>query len=170
MSYVDRFQLVDGLTPHLDTVMLATPAPDPFLASRYVGFLCVSAVTVIELAVRDILIEFASKKHRVFGVFCNERYERLNGRVTLKDLRENHVKKFGNKYVERFSQMLEAEELRELAASGRSIKSSYGNLITWRHSYAHQGVLPANASYLEAKQGFELGKDVLHCLDKAMKR
>lgn len=150
--------------------MLAAPASDPFLATRYVGFLCVSAVTVVELAVRDILIDFASKKHRVFGVFCNELYERLNGRVTLKDLRENHVKKFGDRYVERFSKMLDAEELRELAASGRSIKSSYGNLITWRHSYAHQGVLPANASYLEAKQGFELGKHVLHCLDRAMKR
>ncbi len=150
--------------------MLAAPPPDPFLATRYVGFLCVSAVTVIEFAVRDILIDFASAKHRVFGVFCNELYERLNGRVTLKDLRENHIKKFGDRYVARFSKMLEAEELRELRASGRSIRSSYGNLITWRHSYAHQGVLPANASYSEAKQGFELGKHVLQCLDQSMKR
>lgn len=170
MSYTDRFQLVDGLTAHLDTVMLATPGPDPFLSTRYVGFLCVSAVTVIELAVRDILIGFATAKHRVFGVFCQELYERLNGRVMLDDLRRTHLKKFGDKYVKRFSTMLDREELAELGASSRSIKASYGNLITWRHSYAHQGVLPANASYLEAKQGFELGKRVLQCLDRAMKR
>jgi hypothetical protein len=150
--------------------MLATPALDPFLVSRYVGFFCVSAVTVIELAIRDILVEFATTKHKVFGAFCDELYERLNGRITLDDLRKTYIKKFGAKYVTKFSKILDEEERRELAEFRRSIKSSYGNLITWRHAYAHQGNLPSNASYLEAKQGFELGKQVLHCLNQAMKR
>ena len=168
MAYVDRFQLVDGLVGHLDTVIVATL--DPFLTTRYVGFVCVSAVTVMELAIRDILVEFAGRKHRVFGVFCQELYERLNGRITLNDLRTNHIKKFGERYVVRFIRLLEAEELRELSTSGRSVKSSYGNLITWRNAFAHQGVLPANASYGEAKQGIELGKQVLRCLNTAMTR
>jgi hypothetical protein len=168
MSYVDRFQLVDGLVSHLDAVIV--PTLDPFLRTRYVGFVCVSAVTVMELAVRDILIEFATKKHRVFGAFCQDLYERLNGRIMLDDLRKNHIKRFGDRYVSRFVRLLDAEERRELSTSGRSVKASYGNLITWRNSFAHQGVLPPNASYAEAKQGLELGKQVLHCLDAAMIR
>lgn len=168
MPYSDHFTLVDGLTPHLDTVVV--PGLDPLLTSKYVGFLCVSAVTVMELAVKDILVDFAGKKHRLFGGFCQGLYEKLNGRITLKDLRESHIKRFGDKYVTRFSSLLDAEENRELRTSRRSIKSSYGNLITWRHSFAHQGVLPANASYAEAKQGFELGKVVLHSLSTAMRR
>ncbi|MFZ5652992.1 MAG: HEPN domain-containing protein [Pseudomonadota bacterium] len=168
VPYTDRLQLVDGLTPHLDTVVV--PGLDPVLTSKYVGFLCVSAVTVIELAVKDILVEFAARKHKVFGGFCQDLYDRLNGRITLNDLRKNHVKRFGDRYVTRFDRLLNAEEDRELRASGRSIRSSYGNLITWRHSYAHQGILPPNASYGEAKQGFELGKHILKCLDTAMRR
>lgn len=160
--------MVDGLTPHLDTVVVL--GLDPVLASKYVGFFCVSSVTVMELAVRDILVDCAARKHKVFGGFCQEVYERLNARITLKDLRETHVKRFGERYVKRFAALLDEEEDRELRASKRSIKSSYGNLITWRHTYAHQGILPPNASYAEAKQGFELGKQVLHCLDAAMKR
>ena len=168
MAYVDRYPLADDLITHLNGVI--SPALDPFLTTRYVGFVCVSAVTVVELAVRDILIEFASKKHRVFGVFCQDSYERLNGRVSLKDLRDLHIKRFGGKYLVRFNKLLAAEERRELLASGRSASASFGNLVTWRHVFAHQGVLPANASYLEAKQGFELGKQVLRCLDQALQR
>lgn len=168
MSYVEHFHLVDGLTPHLDTIV--TSALDPVLTTKYVGFLCVSAVTVMELAVRDILVQFATRKHKVFGAFCGDLYERMNGRITLDDLRGTHVKRFGDRYTKKFSSLLEDAERRELAASGRSIKSSYGNLVTWRHSFAHQGILPPNASYAEAKQGFELGKQVLSCLDKAMHR
>lgn len=168
MAYVDRYPLADDLIKHLDCIIV--PSMDPFLRTRYVGFVCVSAVTVIELAIRDILIEFAAKKHRVFGAFCQDAYERLNGRVTLKDLRTVHIKRFGDRYLKRFDRLLEGQEGRELAASGRSVASSYGNLITWRHSFAHQGVLPPNASYAEAKQGLELGKQVLQCLDLALQR
>ncbi len=168
MPYADRFQLVDGLIGHLDTVIVVTI--EPFLRTRYVGFVCVSAVTVMELAIRDILVEFATRKHRVFGAFCQELYERMNGRITLDDLRKNHIKKFGDRYVARFARLLDAEELQELSTSGRSVKASYGNLITWRNAFAHQGILPANASYDEAKQGFELGKQVLRCLNSAMTR
>lgn len=168
MPYSDRFQLADDLIGHLDTVVVGTL--DAFLRTRYVGFLCVSAVTVMELAIQDIFVEFATKKHKTFGAFCQDAYARINGRITLKDLQENHVKRFGSRYVTRFVRLLNSEEHSELSTSGRSIKASYGNLITWRHSFAHEGILPPNASYSEAKQGFELGKRVLYCLDRALKR
>jgi len=168
MSYIDHFPLADDLIAHLDPVVAG--AKDPFIQTRYVGFVCVSTVTVVELCVRDILVDFATRKHRVFGAFCHDLYDRMNGRITLKDLRDSYVKKFGDRYVIKFNKLLDSSEDSELRNSGRSMKSSYGNLITWRHSFAHQGIMPPNASYAEAKQGFEMAKKVLWCLDRALAR
>jgi hypothetical protein len=165
--YTSRYALADDLISHLDTVV---PGLDPFLTSRYVGFLCITGVTVFELALRDILVSFATKKHRVFGGFCQDFYERLNGRVTLGDMKSMHIKRFGDKYVNRFVRFLDETETLELRATGRSMRASYGNLITWRHSFAHEGILPANASYHEAKQGIDLGKSVLDCAARALVR
>jgi hypothetical protein len=71
MAYADNFKLADNLISHL------TPAvggiKDPFLASRYAGFVAVTAVTVYELAVKEILCSFDDSKHIVLGNF----YEKL---------------------------------------------------------------------------------------------
>ena len=52
MAYGDHFKLADDLIRHL-TPGVAGIA-DPFLASRYSGFVAVAAVTVYELAVKEI--------------------------------------------------------------------------------------------------------------------
>jgi hypothetical protein len=94
----------------------------------------------------------------------------LNGRISLRDLKESHVKKFGEKYLNRFEVKLNFRELTDLTTRGISVKSCYGSLIVWRNSFAHEGVLPANASYFEIKRGFDAGKIVLECLAETLVR
>jgi hypothetical protein len=137
---------------------------------QYVGFLNVSVVTVFELCVKDVLIEFARRKHKGFGAYCSNAFERLNGRVSLKDLREGHIPRFGEKYVARFGALLDVSEHATLVARRGSLKASYGNVIVWRNKFAHEGVLPANASFPETKAGYEAGKEVISCLARAMVR
>jgi hypothetical protein len=60
MPYVDQFQLADDYLAHLDAVIVQIT--DPFIKSRYTGFLAVSAVTVYELAIKSIFIDFAHRK------------------------------------------------------------------------------------------------------------
>lgn len=168
MAYTDHFQAADDLVAHLNTVV--PNISDPLLRAKYIGFLGISVVTVFELCVREVLIEFARKKNKHFGVYCSSVFDRLNGRVTLKDLREVHIKPFGDKYVSRFNSKLDTLEKASLTAGNGSVKASYGNVITWRHSFAHQGVLPANASYAETTKGFVAGKSVMSCLAQAMVR
>lgn len=45
-------KLADNLIAHLNTVV--TSISDPFLASRYAGFVSVAAATVYELAIKEI--------------------------------------------------------------------------------------------------------------------
>ena len=168
MTYTDRFIPLDGLIVHMD---VSVPGlDDPILKSQYVGFLNVAVVTVWELSIKAIFLDFANKKHGSFGTYCGNVLERMNGRISIKDLKEMHVRRFGDKYLTKFSKKLDELERAELAVSGTSIKSSYGNIVVWRNSFAHEGVLPPNASYAETRKGYECGKLLLQCLASSMVR
>lgn len=168
MSYIDHFKLTDDLILHLDPVLAALN--DPFIESRYTGFLAVSAVTVLELALKSVFCDFADAKHPVLGTFCAQYFERLNGRIGLDVIRRDYLPRFGTKYLKRFETRIERLERQQLLAARGSVKSSYCNLVTWRNEFAHKGTVPANATYGEVKRAYQCGKDVLHCLASCMRR
>lgn len=96
MLYSDRFQTVDDLIVHMD-VLIPSITADPFLQSRYTGLLAIAGVTAYELAIKDILYGFADKKHTVLGNVTRNQFERLNGRIKLKSLKDDHVSFFWRK-------------------------------------------------------------------------
>ena len=168
MPYSDHFRLTDDLIQHLDPILAGLN--DPFIESRYTGFLAVSSVTVLELAMKTIFLDFAGAKHKVLSNFCVQYFDRINGRIGLKTIHDDYLVKFGVKYQTRFHRDLEKLERHELRAVGSSIKASYGNLLTWRNGFAHEGNIPANASYPEVKRAFGCGKQVMQCLATCMRR
>ncbi|MHB8207618.1 HEPN domain-containing protein [Mucilaginibacter sp.] len=166
MPYTDRFIATDDLLTHL-TIVIPT-IHNPALVSNYAGFLSVSAVTVYELAIKDIFIDFSLKKHNAFGVFTESHFSRINGRIKLDDLKKEHVKAFGDKYLQKFIKEVNNRDTTILAAGGESIKASYSNLITCRHQYVHQG--SPTLSFQEIQRFFQHGKIVIECLFNSMKR
>jgi hypothetical protein len=168
MAYSDHFQLADDYIQHLDTMMVSIG--DPFIKSRYVGFLAVSAVTVYELAMRTIFIEFAEKKHKVLKTFTSEYFERINGRIKTKIIKEEYVSKYGDKYLRKFDKCLKKKEEEILRSESASVLTAYGNVITWRNQFAHGGVIPSTPTYEEVKKAYHLGKNVIDCLAWAMRR
>lgn len=168
MPYQDHFRLADDLITHLDTVFVGLR--DPFLESRYTGFLAVSSVTVLELSMKTIFVDFAEHKHKILGNFCASSFERTNGRITTSEISGKYVLRFGVKYQTRFKKALVALEKQSLRTTGISVLTAYGNLITWRHGFAHDGVLPAHASYGEVKHAYQCGKAIMDCLYNCMKR
>jgi hypothetical protein len=168
MPYADHFKLTDGLIKHLDPVFAALN--DPFIESRYTGFLAVSSVTVLELAMKTIFCEFAATKHKVLANFCSNYFENINGRIGLDKIKKDYLPKFGKKYQQRFEKALEKLERHHLKNSHASPKSSYGNLLTWRNEFAHQGTISANASYLEVKRSYSFAKEIMNCLAGCMRR
>ncbi|UIJ72994.1 HEPN domain-containing protein [Aurantimonas sp. HBX-1] len=168
MAYTVILEDADSYISHLDDAV--DLVDDPLFKNRYIGFLCVTAVTFFEEAFKDIVIEFAKKKHPVFGVHIESSYDRLNGRISLSEIRKSHVIRFGEKYKKRFDSFLEIEEKSSLGSGGGSIKSSYGNILTWRNNFVHGGNVPSNASYDEARTAYNRSKTVFICLDRALKR
>ena len=168
MGYEEHFRLADDYISHLDPSI--SNIVDPFILSRYTGFLSVSAVTVYELAIKKIFIDFASNKHNVFGVFAYSHFDRINGRIKLGELRKSHISSFGDKYLIRFDRLLNEVENSVFRSEGVSVKNSYNNIIQWRHDFAHEGRSPSTATYNEVKQSYYTGKYLIECLYHTMKR
>ena len=168
MSFEERFIAADEYLNHVDSII--TAMPDDFIRSRYLGFLAISAVTAYELAFKDIVFRFSDKKHRALGDLARSRFERLNGQIKINDIRKRHIVSFGQKYCDRFDRELDLAEGAALAARAGSVKSSYGNLITWRHNFVHQGVWPNTATYRDLRIAYDHGKELIRCVDRAMRR
>lgn len=166
--FEDRFNLADEYLNHVDAVM--QDIEDDFIKSRYLGFVAVSAVTAYELAIKDILYRFSDNKHRALGELARSKFDRLNGQIKLRDIRERHVACFGRKYSDRFDRQVEIAEQKALQNRAGSVKSSYGNLVTWRHNFVHEGEWPTTATYGDLRNAYEHGKELIRCLDRAMVR
>jgi hypothetical protein len=168
MAYADHFKLTNDLIHHLDSIF--SSLNDPFIESRYTGFLAVSSVTVLELAMKTIFCDFAASKHKILGVYCSKEFDRINGKISLGNITNAYLPKFGHKYEQRFARKIERIEKSHLRNFGSSVKASYGNLITWRNVFAHEGIVPPNATYTEVKRAYECGKMIMACLAECMRR
>jgi glutathionyl-hydroquinone reductase len=168
MAYASRFQHADDVVAHLNSVV--PTLMNPLLAAKYVGFVSVVAVTVYEMAIKDIFVDFAGKKHLVLGNFVEAHFKRINGRIKLSVVKEEYVSRFGARYVKRFQRMLDVAAGAYLKANRRDIKSSYNNLIVWRNDFAHEGKINSTTTYSEVVQAYEDGKEVIHCLAASMIR
>lgn len=168
MMYTDRFILADDYIAHLDGMMAGIA--DPFIQSRYLGFVAISAVTVYELAIKDIFYRFSEEKHSVLANMTRAKFEQINGRIKISSLVAEHIKPFGERYEKRFKKKLEDREKESLRAGNGSIKAAYGNIISWRHVFVHSGEAPTTTTYSEVKKAYQIGTGVLHTLNETMRR
>ncbi len=168
MAYTDHFKLADDIIAHLNTVM--GEVTDPLITSRYAGFAAVVSVTVYELAIKEIFVGFGERKHKVLGEFTRSYFNRINGRIAMDTIKRDYIAKFGDKYVQRFKRKIDEVESNSLREHSISVKTSYGNVITWRNQFAHEGILPSTATYDEVTRSYQTGKDVIKCLAETMQR
>jgi|SRR5690606_21474295 len=166
MSYTNRFDSTDTLILHL--IPYVNSLTDTSIKANYTGFLSVSAVTVYELAIKDIFRSFAEKKHIVFGDFVQKHFSSINGRIKLQDLKSNHISPFGEKYLKKFETRLSFKEKNILIHQKKDLRSSYTNLILCRHKFVHVGY--PTLTFQEVIDSYLIGKDVIHSLNEAMQR
>jgi len=168
MTYVEHFKHADDVIIHLNGVV--PDLVDPLLRVKYTGFVAVAAVTVYELAIKEIFCEFGRRKHKVLGAFTESYFERINGRISIDSIRREYCARFGNTYTSRFKARLDTAASSHLLAYRRDLRSAYSNLILWRNHFAHAGNVPATATYAEVTQSYEDGKFVIHALAASMVR
>lgn len=143
---------------------------DNYLKSRYTGFVAVTAVTSYEVNIRNKIFDFCRKKHKVFGDFSEAQFEKTNAKVKLAHLKDEYLKRFGGKYLKSFQKRVDLVEKEYLAEKGISLKNSYHNLITWRNDFVHEGVLPAYATYDDAREAYEAGKKIVSAFFDSLHR
>jgi hypothetical protein len=135
---------------------------DEEIKVSYAGFLSVSAVTVYELAIKNIFYEFASQQNKAFGIFVENHFSRINGKIKIENLIGTHIIKFGQKYRDRFKNLLAETEEISLTTNHISIKSEYDNIIQCRHEFVHNGA--PTLTIHEVLGAYHAGKEVIDCL------
>ena len=65
MTFESRFESADGFLNHTDVIMEGID--DPLIQQKYLGFIAISAVTVYELAIKDIIFRFSDSEAQSFG-------------------------------------------------------------------------------------------------------
>jgi hypothetical protein len=167
MPYTDKFVPTDNLITQLSPIIAAVT--DPGVKVSYAGFLSVSAITVYELAIKDVFIDFSVKKNGVFGFFIEKHFAKLNGRILFGELRGTHIKQFGDRYLKKFDKEFDKKERAWLTRTPPvSLKAQYNNLILCRHQFVHGGTPTLTIN--EVIDAYNQGKEVIHCLNSIMKR
>lgn len=154
-----HYAAADALLQHLSALPVQQWTPE--IQSRYVGFLAISCAAVLELTLKDTLDDFASTHGPVFRSYLQKDLRSINARIRICHIRDEHLSRFGSNYLLRFDRGLDRIEQNSLRSSGKSIKAAYGNLIVWRHSFAHEGVVPSNASFNEVRDAYAAGKLIM---------
>ena len=128
------------------------------------GLLVVSMAASYENCVKETLVTFASGRHAAFGNFTSNNYERLNSRISIRDL-HRYAGIFDDGVRDRFKTLLDQRKRRIDARIGKNIESSYTQILNWRHDFAHAGV--RNTTIEEAMVTHRLAKRVLYAFDEA---
>lgn len=131
------------------------------------GLLVVAMASTYETCVKEILYEHANKHHLAFGNFARRNYEKLNSRVKVNDL-QKYCELFDPAIKARFKDRLAAKKRSLLDRVGANIETSYEQILSWRHNFAHAGVRPTTIE--EATKTHRLGKRVLYIFDDAFNR
>ena len=86
----------------------------------------------------------------------------------MDDIKQQHIKPFGIKYLEKFDKKLKNREQIVFSTSRKDLKSGYSNLIICRHKYVHAG--NPTLTFQEVLENYQIGKEVIHSLYETMKR
>ena len=162
------FSQSDLALAHLDTYV--SGISDPFIVSRYTGYVAVTAVTAFEINIREKIFEFCRKKHNVFGNFADAYFAKTNAKVKTRQLQDDYLNKFGLRYVNRYKRKMEDLEQVHLRDYRKSLKGSYNNLVQWRHDFVHDGKLPDYATYADACDAYVHGKKVIEAFFETLVR
>lgn len=163
MAYTDKFKPADDLfATFTGTIGIYT---DDF-KSKITGFLAVSAVTCYELAIKEILIDFAASRHSEFGNFMTNHLKRINGNIQIDNLKEL-IKNFESHYSSDYENQLKSCEASLPTNQKYAMRTNYKTLILCRHSFIHANNV--TLSFQECKDYYFLGKNVIKALSDTLK-
>lgn len=166
MAYEECFRHADGVVACLSRYVPSVS--DQLDVVRLSGFVAVAAVTAYEQAIKNIFVDFAMRRDQVFGEYVRSYFDKINGRIKYAELKDEYTRRFGENYRNSFKNNVGAAVKEYLRECGRDPVTAYGNIVTWRNAFAHEGILSSTATFNEVVTTYSDGKVIILCLARSM--
>ncbi|TCB47046.1 hypothetical protein E0H80_16405 [Acinetobacter sp. ANC 4779] len=129
----DELNHVDYLVNEINRIAPAKENSNLTVRGELSGLLLVAMCAIYENMIKQIMIEYADSVHSDFSYYIEKKYEKLNSKITKKDL-EEYLKLFSPRKEKAFKSELERMQkyLNKVHPNEK-----YQPLLSWRHSYAH---------------------------------
>lgn len=167
MSTIDlktHFARVDTLVKEIELFVPREEHRNIRFRSDLAGLLIVLIVATYENCVKETLVNYASGHHEMFGEFARNRFERLNSRIAVQDLKV-YTKQFNTSVHAEFKRSLCYRKNRIQCFTGQDVEKRYELLLRWRHEFAHAGNRITTIE--EAIKTHRIAKHVLYAFDSA---
>lgn len=166
--YKPHFIQGDSNVAFLDAIR--TTETDGLKIQQLAGYLAISAAVTYEASIKDIIFEFCDKKNKILSHIGRNKFDKINSRIRLQQIKSDYLRFFGEKYEVRFKNKMLSAEKAHMTSFGRSASTSYGNLLVARNSFAHTGKIESQATYDELRTWYEDGKVIVKIFQESLRR
>jgi hypothetical protein len=129
------------------------------------GLLVVAIAATYENCVKEILYSYTGRQHIAFESYARRKYNKINSRISVGDLK-SYCELLDPVLKKRFQDELAARKKAVLERTGGNIETLYGQLLEWRHEFAHTGV--RNTTLEEAARAHLFGKRVIYVFAQSL--
>lgn len=167
LDLIPHFKKIDEL---IDEINQIVPANASYRTVQFradlAGLLVVAMAATYETCVKEVLYNYANHHHSVFGSFTQKNYGKLNSKIAIRDLKK-YCEYFGEEILISFKAKLTKNKQYILNKTGKNIESSYEQILTWRHDFAH--AIIRNTTIEEATKTHMYGKRILNIFAESFK-
>lgn len=136
---VEMLSRIEALAQEIDANV---PTDQPGLIdfrADLAGLLNVTVCATYENCVKAIIHDYAGRQSQLFRVYAQNQYDRINSRIDVSDL-YRYAKTFHPDIHRTFKERIASTNAYYLRRTLSDIVVSYGQLLSWRHSFAHTGI------------------------------
>jgi RiboL-PSP-HEPN len=162
-----HFKKIDDLILEINRFVPSNDFSSVQFRANLAGLLVVAMSATYENCVKEVIQEFAGKHNAEFGKFAQRNYEKLNSRVQIRDL-NRYCELFDPSINIRFKDRLKVKKKAISERVGKNIETSYEQILSWRHDFAHAGIQKTTIE--EAAATHRLGKRILYIFEDSFNR
>ena len=134
----DALSRIEALASEIDANVAADKPSLTDFRSDLAGLLAVTTCATYENCVKLVIQEYAGRHSELFRIYAENQYEKINSRIDISDLHK-YCKTFHPEIGLLFKRKIENTKGYYLRRVRSDITVSYGQLLKWRHSFAHSG-------------------------------
>ena len=135
--------------------------------SDLAGLSVVAMAATYETCVKETLYDFANRHYVAFRNFFLRNFNKINSRIQVSDLKK-YCETFDPIVCTYFKEELKQRKNLLLQRVGRNIKSSYEQILSWRHNFAHAGI--RNTTIEEAATTHRFAKRINYIFNEAFSK